>query len=109
MRHVIVTRVTALLAALFLVAASLFVRIVTDTAEGGPPPIADASLDGAALFEAKCASCHAADDLRASVEDLSDARRLELERFLADHGDTSAEDDRLILEYLSGKFPRSRD
>lgn len=109
MRQVIITRVAVAVVGLFLLAAAHFVRMVTPARSDGSAAAVEAPPGGAALFVAHCASCHAADDLRTAFEDSSAARRLELERFLADHGDTGPDDDRLILDYLSGKFPRARE
>lgn len=109
MRHVIVNRVTALVAALFLVAAALFVRIVTPTGDRDAAPTIEAPIGGSALFDAHCASCHAAEDLRTTFEGLPEARRIELERFLADHGEAGPDDDRAIIDYLSRQGARSRD
>lgn len=109
MRHLIVSRVTVLLASFFLVAALLFVRLVTPELERNSAPGMEAAIDGSALFDTHCSSCHASDAFQTEFRELSDVRRRQLEQFLADHGDAAPEEDRAILAYLSRKFPRPRD
>lgn len=104
MRHVIVSRVSVLLTLLLLAAAVLFVQLVTPARDSRRAQAAATPPSGSRLFEAHCASCHTLDDLRAPFADGSAARRLELERFLADHGDASRDDDRAIVEYVSGRL-----
>jgi mono/diheme cytochrome c family protein len=112
MRHVAVRRVAALLGLLFLLWAGVFAwmarRTPAPTPAAGPsPPVtepapaAPSSSDGAALFEAHCTPCHAADDLRPALAG-NDTARAAMDAFLADHGDATPEEDRLIVEYLGG-------
>lgn len=103
MRHVVVTRVSIFLAALFVAAAAVFAWL-TRSADAQRPTIT--TPDGLALFETHCASCHTASDLRSTLRGLNDARRHELEQFLNEHGDAAPEDDRRILDELRGKNSR---
>lgn len=108
MRHVIVTRVTVLLVGLFLGAAGMFTW-VTRSEPAGLRSVSSPALQGEALFDRHCSTCHAADDLRPGLSRLTDARTREIELFLADHGDASTGEDRMILDYLAAESPRSRD
>lgn len=93
MRHVIVRRAAILLTALFLAAAASFVwltgRGAIPEAPASQPPLVPA---GAALFERHCASCHAADAVRAAPD---------LEMFLKTHGESTDDEDRQIADYLA--------
>jgi mono/diheme cytochrome c family protein len=99
MRHLAVRRVAALLGLLFLLWAGVFAWMARRTP--APAPAAPSSSDGAALFEAHCTPCHAADDLRPALAGNGTARAA-MEAFLADHGDAPPEEDRLISDYLGG-------
>ena len=114
MRHIAVRRVAAQLGLLFLLWAGVFAwmarRSPAPTPAAGPSspvtapapaPAARSSSDGAALFEAHCTPCHAADDLRPALAGNGTARAA-MEAFLADHGDATPEEDRPIVEYLGG-------
>lgn len=127
MRHLIVTRVTFALVALFLLCAGLFAWLragATGTASpaAGVPEagVSEAGVSeagvpeggvpegGAVLFERHCASCHTADALRPRLGAGPDrATRLrEVEIFLQDHGEAAPDADRSILDYLAGTGQR---
>lgn len=101
MHHVIVTRVSVSLCALFAACILGFAALVHD-----PEPAVEDETDpatGRALFEQYCGRCHGVEEL---AEDLARApdrevRMAELERFLESHGRASASEDRSILEYLA--------
>lgn len=104
MRHVAVRRSALVLGGVFVVCAGLFAWAVSrETPAVGVAQPASAPA-GAVLFGTFCASCHTAESLRPSVTGPG-ANREELETFLAEHGDASEEQDRLILDYLSGGVP----
>jgi len=100
MRHVTVRRAALLLGSVFLVCAGLFASLVSREPAAAPASLPAPGPAGAALFQTYCAACHTVESLRPFVTG-PDVRRDELEAFLADHGDASGEDDRLILDYLS--------
>lgn len=110
MRHVVVTRLAAMMGALLIVVAGLFAWAVRDhepaSAPAAPavsPSSAFALPQGRPAFERYCATCHDATDLRARA---SAQPREDLERFLRDHGDAPDADDQAILDYLTA--PASR-
>lgn len=99
MRHTVVERLS--LSALALAALSVigFVLVVRPGVAPAPsPPVPD-------VFATHCESCHERVELSEQIlgdeTSLSPERRLELEKFLADHGDASAEEDRRILDELT--------
>ncbi len=107
MRHVAVRRVTLLLGAGLVLYAAAFAWFVRDAPEptttpeqsiGGEPSVPDGRL----LFQRHCAACHDAGDLAAQMQEGGPNARSTAETFLRDHGDAADEDDRLILDYLSG-------
>jgi hypothetical protein len=107
MRHMIVSRVSLSIAAAAVIAALAFARFVTPRREPQPMASDAAVVNGAALFAARCSSCHVAGALNRALRNTTPTRRRELERFLEDHGDGTSEDDRHILDYLtSPHFPR---
>lgn len=59
-------------------------------------------LPGEALFQSHCVGCHTIDEavlyVRAAAD--PDAARSELTALLAAHGDSSADEDRLIVDYV---------
>lgn len=54
------------------------------------------------LFQRHCAACHDAGDLATAMREGGAGARSTTETFLRDHGDATGEEDRLILDYLSG-------
>ena len=105
MRHVSVRRLARALAAGFLVAAAAFAWIAGRSA----PTVSGAGPEGASgglVFDAHCALCHQVDDLLVPLRAADDvpAALRNLEVFLATHGDTSADDDRLIRVYLESRL-----
>lgn len=104
MRHVVVRRTALLLGAVLLAATGLFAWLVSrPPAAAGPAPDA-VPARGASLFQTHCASCHTLESVRPAVLGLP-ARRTEIEQFLADHGEASEAEDRLILDYLEAAAP----
>jgi mono/diheme cytochrome c family protein len=101
MRHQIVNRVVLAFVVLCLACAWLFARVaqrnVAPEDASGP-----AVVGGAQLFDARCGSCHDAAALSADLAAAPDraARRRELDTLLQDHGDATAAEDRLILDFL---------
>ena len=89
-----------LLGAAFVVWAGVFAWIVGRGPADEPPAATPASVTGAVLFERHCGSCHAVEDLRAAA---ADAETL---TFLESHGEASGEEDRLILDYMTGRLPQ---
>ena len=117
MRHLVVRRTALLLGVMLFASAGLFALLVSrepavapalpspaaaSTAASPAPPSPTTAPTGAELYEAHCASCHAAASLRQRMPD-SEERRRDLDAFLEDHGRATAAEDRLIVEYLSGK------
>lgn len=103
MRYVAVKRVAILLAAIFLLWAGVFAWVVRRKPGSEPAATAAPTLaTGAALFERHCASCHAPEDLRPALRDGGETARRELELFLENHGDSSGDEDRRLVEYLTG-------
>lgn len=102
MHHVIVTRVSVSLCALFAVCILAFAALVHDPEPAGK--IEAAPESGKALFDRYCGRCHGVDELAADLAQAADrqARMAELERFLESHGRASAAEDRSILEFLAG-------
>jgi mono/diheme cytochrome c family protein len=107
MRHVAVRRTALVLATAFVVCAALFAWLTSgrqaDLAGYPSPPAPDSAAsspatEGARLYETYCARCHPADTLRS---EMPPERRRELEAFLKDHGQSSDQEDRLILDYLA--------
>jgi len=107
MRHIAVRRLAVLLGAVFLLWAGVFAWIVQrEPAAESATPGAPAIAAGAGLFGRHCASCHTLESMRrAAGTDPDGTRRLELEQFLDGHGQASADEDRLILDYLGGSDP----
>jgi hypothetical protein len=98
MRHTAVERLS--LSALALVALSVvgFVLVVRAGQTAAP------SVPAPDAFARQCESCHERAELKEQLlRDRSPQRRLELEKFLEDHGDATAEEDREILDELSGQ------
>jgi mono/diheme cytochrome c family protein len=103
MRHVIVRRFALLLALLFFGAAGVFTWMVGPapaTMSMGPTP-----QPAAAAFEQRCGGCHTFTELAATLRNADAVKRMEIERFLAEHGDAPPQDDRLILDYLAATGP----
>ncbi len=101
MHHVIVTRVSLSLFALFAACILGFAVLVNPPAPAGPGGQA-AAPEGAVLFETFCARCHGVSELAAGLSAADrDDRMAELSRFLETHGRANAEQDRTILEYLA--------
>ena len=109
MRHVAVRRTALILATVFVVCAGLFAWLTAEreaasagaTASAqGVTPVPAAEARGATSYETYCAGCHPVDALRA---EMSAERRRQLEAFLRKHGKSSDEEDRLIVEYLTGR------
>jgi mono/diheme cytochrome c family protein len=111
MRHVAVRHVTLVLAGALLVYAAAFAWLVDDEPQATAPsdrPVAGAypSEDGRLRFEQHCAACHTVGDLVPGLRDGGTKARSAAETFLRDHGDATEEEDRLIVEYLSGPDAR---
>lgn len=111
MRHVAVRRVTLVLGGALLLYAAAFAWLVDDqpqatTTFGRPAVGARPSDDGRLLFEQHCAACHTVGDLVPGLRDGGTNARSAAETFLRDHGDATDEEDRSILEYLSGPDAR---
>jgi mono/diheme cytochrome c family protein len=111
MRYVAVRRVTFVLGAALLLYAAAFVWLVDDQPQAtttSDRPVADGqpSAEGGALFQQHCAACHSIGDLAPELRDGGTNARSAAETFLRDHGDATDEEDRHILEYLSGPDAR---
>ncbi len=69
------------------------------------PPVAGAPPPGEALFASYCTGCHTVDEavafVRATAE--ADAARRELTLLLASHGDSSAAQDALIVDFVMAR------
>ena len=105
MRHVIVQRFAVLLALLFVGAAAVFTWMVgpePSARSSGPEPPPRAA---AIAFEERCGTCHAPVDLSAVLREGGAPKRLDIERFLEQHGDAPPEEDQLILDYLGAGPP----
>jgi cytochrome c5 len=108
MRHLVVRRLTMLLAGLVLVSALAFAWLVRDEpaatvpAAAAPAAAAPPAPPGAALFDRYCTPCHAAEDLRRPLREGGAATRTAWQALLADHGRSSSEEDLLILDFLAG-------
>ena len=108
MRHVAVRRTALILATVFVVCAGLFAWLTAGreaasagaTAAQGVTSVPAAEARGATSYETYCAGCHPVDALRA---EMSAERRRQLEGFLRKHGKSSDDEDRLIVEYLTGR------
>jgi mono/diheme cytochrome c family protein len=97
-----VRRAAILLGGLFILCAAGFAWLVRDDSPALAPAGQPAST-GSAPFERYCASCHAAEDLRQQLKRDGTQARDRFETFLSDHGEASAAEDRLILDYLTGR------
>lgn len=104
MRPARVRRYAHLLTALLLLMAAGFAAVVRHNIQpvtaASPAPAAPA--DGAALFERRCARCHAPAELSAGLQmqfDLDQAQK-DLERFLDQHGHSSAAENPRIAAWL---------
>jgi hypothetical protein len=97
-----VTRFAATSAVLLITVAGLFAWWASGRA-GRRVGDAGVTSPGAQLFEIHCATCHTSDDIRRVIRQASDpvVKVRELEGFLAQHGDASAEADRAILAFLT--------
>ena len=102
MRHTAVERLSLVALALVAISVVGFVLKVRSSVAPAPSvPVSDA-------FATHCESCHERAELKEQVlRDPSPERRLELEQFLEDHGDATAEEDREILDELSDQPPSS--
>lgn len=107
MRHTAVERLS--LSVLGLVALSVVGFVFAVRAGQPPTPTSPAPAAPAPdAFAKHCESCHERAELKEQVlRDPSPERRLELEKFLEDHGDATAEEDREILDGLSHQSPSS--
>jgi mono/diheme cytochrome c family protein len=105
-------RLAALLGGLLLVVAAVFARVVQPgarpvPAESPSAPASQPATTGAPatadLFEDACGACHTAASLSERLRSAPDpgAVRARFETFLRDHGETSDDDDRRILDWLS--------
>lgn len=102
MHHVIVTRVSLSLCALFAACILSFALLVNPPEMAGPSEEEAAAPEGAVMFETYCARCHGVSELAAGFSAANrDDRMAELSRFLESHGRANAEQDRAILEYLA--------
>lgn len=111
MRHVAVRRVTLLLGAGFVVYAGAFAWLVRDerapsTTPEQSVPAAESTAEGRLLFERSCATCHTVEELAPGLREGGTNGRSAAEAFLRDHGDATNEEDRLILDYVSGPDAR---
>jgi len=100
MRHVVVTRSVVVLGLVLAGACLLFARLVSRPAEMAVPRSA-----GEALFERRCAGCHAPADVDASLRPPAEraAASAELHRFLRGHGHCSPDEDEALVEFLSAR------
>ncbi|HSF99695.1 MAG TPA: hypothetical protein VLA20_01145 [Vicinamibacterales bacterium] len=105
MTHSTVTRATFTLAT-SLVALSVAFGCLANRppAQPGAQPAEAAGVPhpGQQLFESYCMGCHAIDEALAFVRNIesADTARRELTALLASHGDSSADQDVLIVEYV---------
>jgi cytochrome c5 len=106
MRHVIVTRVVVLLAALFVGAVALFTWAATrprapESVEAVGTEEAGERRSGAELFSRHCASCHD-ETIGASYRDAADrdAAAAAFREFLVDHYGPSPAGNVRIVRYL---------
>jgi mono/diheme cytochrome c family protein len=111
MRHVAVRRVTLVLGAGFVVYAAAFAWLVRDEPVPAPTPeqsapAQESTAEGRLLFERHCATCHTVEGLAPGIREGGPNGRGAAETFLQDHGDSTDEGDRLILDYLSGADAR---
>ena len=104
MRPARVRRYAHLLTAFLLLMAAGFAAVVRHNIQpvtaARPAPAAPA--EGAALFERRCARCHAPEELSAGLQmqfDLAQAQQ-DLERFLDQHGHSSAAENPRIAAWL---------
>ncbi len=104
MRHVGVRRLATLLGVAFLLWGGVFAWLAgREPVERSPQPTPVSVPDGTALFERHCASCHDLDEMRTAAGSKGDtARQADLARFLEDHGGASSEENRQILDFLTG-------
>lgn len=66
------------------------------------PSPAPSELDGRALYEQHCASCHALDEFAKTYQGPgSGVAVLELLEFLVDHGGATTDEDRAIARFLA--------
>ncbi len=112
MRHAIVERLSLLALALVAISVVGFVLTVRSGRGRSPAPSIPAPSAPAAsapgAFARHCESCHERAELKEQLlGDRSPERRLELEKFLEDHGDATAEEDREILDELSDQSSSS--
>jgi mono/diheme cytochrome c family protein len=99
MRHVVVRRLTVVVAIAFLLSAVAFAWLVRD--EPAAASTAQQPLEASAiLFGRYCAACHAADDLRLQLRTGDSDTLGPVETFLRGHGDATDAEDRLIVDYL---------
>lgn len=101
MRHVAAKRVAVLLGVLFVLCALGFAWLVRDERTASAA-LDRPAINGAALHQRYCASCHAVEDLRRQLREGGAETQGRFETFLADHGEASAAEDRVILDYLAG-------
>jgi len=94
-----------LLGATFLLWAGIFAWGVSRELVQEPRQTSPSRVRDAELFERHCASCHGLAEMRRAAGTKRDAaRRAELERLLERHGDATADEDRQILDFLSGEM-----
>ena len=103
MRPARVRRYAHLLTAFLLLMAAGFAAVVRHNIQPvTAASTAPAAADGAALFERRCARCHAPEELSAGLQmqfDLAQAQQ-DLERFLDQHGHSSAAENPRIAAWL---------
>ena len=106
-----VRRVTLVLGGTLLVYAAAFAWLVHDQPQATstsdlPVSAEQPSEDGRLLFQRHCAACHTIGDLAPGMRDGGDNARSAAETFLRDHGGATDAEDRLIVEYLTGRDAR---
>jgi mono/diheme cytochrome c family protein len=100
-RHVLVTRASLSITALFLAASLAFAWLAgrpRATTGRAPAPY------GERAFADHCRGCHEAEELAGPLRSAADAAAAAaaMEAFLSEHGESSAAEDRAIVEFLRG-------
>lgn len=100
MRHVVVTRCVLAIGLLLAGACLLFARAASRRSPATP-----AAPTGAALFEQRCAACHVAADVGASLRspaELRDASEA-LRSFLRSHGHSAPGEEGPLVDFLAAR------
>jgi mono/diheme cytochrome c family protein len=98
-----VTTTSLALCGLYAAAALGFALGVKDESARASAAGADAAAGAETLFDAHCAGCHEVDALRAVLRAAADRARARVEwrALLEGHGNTTEEQDALLVEWLA--------